>query len=45
MRRNKSMPPEQIEKLPDIAQVKKENLIQLARRMYESNNQQPVVQS
>lgn len=35
MRRNKSVPPEQMEKLPDIAK-KQDNLLQLASKLIDT---------
>jgi hypothetical protein len=37
MRRNKSLPPEQMEKLPDIAK-KQDNLMQLASKLIDTSS-------
>jgi len=36
MRRNKSLPPEHMENLPDIANPKKDNLISMAAKLFDS---------
>jgi hypothetical protein len=41
MRRNKSLPPEQMEKLPEIVtSVKKDNLVQLSMRAVDLNKKE-----